>query len=168
MIRPDLDGYYMRMAWDASRRGNCIRRSVGALIVDKCGIISTGYNGTPFGVQNCNEDGCPRCASNAPRHEGYDTCLCIHAEQNAIILAARKGKKIKGKRMYTTLRPCLDCLKMIVQAGIQEIVFDRLFDLNEELEETYQMLLSQSGIRIRRYPLTRPLEVFSDEVKALQ
>lgn len=164
MTRPAWDGYYMRLAWDASRRGNCIRRSVGALIVDKCGIISMGYNGTPFDVQNCDEDGCPRCASNAPRHEGYDTCLCIHAEQNAIILAARTGKATEGKRMYTTLRPCLDCLKMIVQAGISEIVFDLPFELNEELEETYQMLLSQSGVRIRRHPLTRPLTMFPDEI----
>jgi dCMP deaminase len=157
--RPSEDGYYIHIAWDISLRGNCIRRAVGSLIVGEWGIISNGYNGTPFGVRNCDEGGCPRCISNAIRHQGYDTCLCIHAEQNAIILAARRGSAINNTRLYTTLRPCLDCLKMIVQAGISEIVYNLPFELNDRLEKTYQTLLTESGIIIRRYPSTAPLEL---------
>ena len=166
--RPSWDDYYMQIAWTVSRRGNCIRRAVGALIVDELGIISNGYNGTPSGMRNCNEGGCPRCVSNAPRHEGYNMCLCIHAEQNAIILAARAGKGTAGKSLYTTLRPCLDCLKIIVQAGIYEIVYDWPFKLTEELEETYQILLTQVGIRMRRHPLTRPLTMFPNDIGVTQ
>jgi dCMP deaminase len=166
--RPSLDDYYMQIAWAVSRRGNCIRRVVGALIVDELGIISNGYNGTPSGMRNCNEGGCPRCISNALRHEGYNLCLCIHAEQNAIILAARAGKETNGKTLYTTLRPCLDCLKIIVQAGICEIVYDRPFKLTEDLEETYQILSTQVGIRIRRHPLTQPLTMFTHDIEVSQ
>ena len=152
LIRPPWDDYYMNIAWDVSIRSNCQRRPVGALIVIDRRIVSTGYNGTPFGVKNCNEGGCPRCASDAPRHQGYELCLCVHAEQNAVLLAARQGTATDHAALYVTLRPCLGCLKALVQAGIREIIYDQPFDYNGEIEGTYQGLLAEAGVVMRQHP----------------
>jgi dCMP deaminase len=151
-VRPTWDDYYMNIAWDVSIRSNCSRRPVGALIVVARSIVSTGYNGTPFGVKNCNEGGCPRCASNALRHQGYETCLCVHAEQNAILLAARHGTATDLSSLYVTLRPCFGCLKEVIQAGIREIVYDQPFNYIDEMEETYQRLLIEAGVVMRQHP----------------
>jgi dCMP deaminase len=149
--RPAWNDYYINIAWVVSSRSSCIRRAVGALIVMDKRIVSTGYNGTPFGVRNCDEGGCPRCASDTPAQAGYDWCLCVHAEQNAIALAARQGTATEGASLYVTLRPCLGCLKEAVQAGIREIIYDQPFDYDPDLEAAYQSLLSQSGIRMRQH-----------------
>lgn len=154
-VRPSWDEYYTGIAQVVSSRANCLRRSVGALIVVDRRIISTGYNGTPFGVKNCNEGGCTRCASDVPRLSGYDWCLCVHAEQNAITLAARQGTATDRAILYVTLRPCFNCLKEALQAGIREIVYDQPFDYSDEIEEAYQTLLAQSGIIMRCYPYSR-------------
>jgi dCMP deaminase len=154
--RPSWDDYYMNIAWVVSSRSNCLRRAVGGLLVVERRIVSTGYNGTPFGVKNCNEGGCPRCASELPRQAGYEWCLCVHAEQNAIALAARQGTATDGANLYVTLRPCFGCLKEAVQAGIREIVYDQPFDYSEDLEGTYQDLLAQSGLRMRQHQLSAP------------
>ncbi|HEU5441544.1 MAG TPA: dCMP deaminase family protein [Ktedonobacterales bacterium] len=157
--RPSWDDYFINIAWVVSSRANCLRRGVGALIVMEKRIVSTGYNGTPFGVQNCDEGGCPRCASELPRQAGYDWCLCVHAEQNAIALAARQGTATEGARLYVTLRPCFGCLKEAVQAGIREIVYDQPFDYQPDLEEAYQSLVTQSGLTLRQhnYSATHPV-----------
>ncbi len=149
--RPTWDDYYMHIAWVVSSRSNCLRRAVGALLVVRRSIISTGYNGTPFGVRNCNEGGCPRCGSDVPRQSGYDWCLCVHAEQNAIALAARQGTATEGASLFVNLRPCFGCLKEIVQAGIHEVVFDQPFGYNDELELAYQTLLAESGVTMRQH-----------------
>ncbi len=153
--RPSWDDYFISIAWVVASRSNCLRRSVGAIIVADKRIVSTGYNGTPFGVKNCDEGGCPRCASDLPRQAGYDWCLCVHAEQNAIALAARQGTATEGARLYVTLRPCFSCLKEAVQAGIREIVYDQPFDYAPELEEAYQLLLRQSGLLMRQHPYSQ-------------
>jgi dCMP deaminase len=139
----------MKMAEDASTRSNCLRRRVGAVIVKQRNIISTGYNGTPIGVKNCFEGGCPRCQSDIEPGQGYDTCICVHAEANAILLAARHGNTTDGGVLYTTLRPCFSCLKEAVQAGIREIVFKEGEAYDGPLEEAYQMLVSESGLTLR-------------------
>lgn len=149
--RPSWDDYYMHIAWVVSSRSNCLRRAVGALVVVRRSVISTGYNGTPFGVKNCDEGGCPRCASDLPRQSGYDWCLCVHAEQNAIALAARQGTATESGSLYVNLRPCFSCLKEMVQAGVREVVYDQPFDYNADLEESYQMLLRESGIIMRQH-----------------
>lgn len=150
--RPSWDDYYTNIAWVVSSRSNCSRRAVGALIVMERRIVSTGYNGTPFGVTNCDEGGCPRCASDTVSQAGYDWCLCVHAEQNAIALAARQGTATDGASLYATLRPCFGCLKEAVQAGIREIVYDQPFDYTPELEAAYQTLLTGSGVVLRQHP----------------
>lgn len=153
--RPPWLDYFMGIAWDVSGRANCSRRPVGALIVKDQRIISTGYNGTPFGVKNCDEGGCSRCESDAPRHHGYETCLCVHAEQNAIVLAARQGTATENATLYVTLRPCLGCLKEIIQAGIREVVYDQPFDYEGKLknvEKAYQNLIKDANILMRQHP----------------
>ncbi len=158
-IRPSWDDYYINIAWVVSSRSNCIRRQVGALIAVDRRIVSTGYNGTPFGVKNCDEGGCPRCNSDIPSQAGLDWCLCVHAEQNAIALAARQGTATDGGSLYVTFRPCFGCLKDAVQAGIREIVYDQPYDYSDDLEEAYQTLLKESGIVMRQHPYsaTRPV-----------
>ena len=126
--RPGWDEYYMGIARAVATRSNCIRRRVGALVVVEKAIIATGYNGTPMGVANCSDGGCPRCASDAPPGAGYDTCVCVHAEQNAIVMAARHGNATNGGILYATLRPCFGCAKESIQAGIREIVFDEPYE----------------------------------------
>ena len=149
--RPSWDEYFMKIAEDASTRSNCLRRKVGALIVKQRNIISTGYNGTPIGVKNCFEGGCPRCQSDIEPGQGYDTCICVHAEANAILLAARHGNVTEGGVLYTTLRPCFSCLKEAVQAGIREIVFEGGDAYEGPLEDAYQMLVRESGLTLRRF-----------------
>ncbi|HPA94765.1 MAG: dCMP deaminase family protein [Acidobacteria bacterium] len=153
MKRPGWDEYYLGIARAVAVRANCLRRQVGAVIVVDNAIIATGYNGTPVGVRNCCDGGCPRCASEAPPGAAYDSCICVHAEQNAIVFAARHGNATQGGTLYTTLRPCFGCLKESIQAGIREIVFAEPFAYDGELEEVYQRLVEESGIRLRRVEL---------------
>jgi dCMP deaminase len=150
MQRPSWDDYYMEIARTVARRSNCVRRGVGAIIVVHKAIISAGYNGAPMGVTNCCDGGCPRCSSDAPPGEGYDTCICVHAEQNAMILAARHGNATNGGVLYTTLRPCFGCVKEAIQAGIDEIVFDEPYAYPEELEDVYRRVIEESGLSLRQ------------------
>jgi dCMP deaminase len=150
--RPGWDEYYMNIARAVATRSNCLRRGVGALVVVDNAIIAAGYNGTPMGVLNCCDGGCPRCSSDVPSGEGYDSCLCVHAEQNAIVLAARHGNATSGGTLYSTLRPCFGCAKESIQAGIVEIVFGEPYDYGPGLEEVYRRLIVESGVRLRQYP----------------
>lgn len=147
--RPSWDEYFMNIAHDVAMRSNCLRRSIGAVIVKGRNIVSTGYNGTPVGVRNCFDGGCPRCQSDAPSHTGYDTCICVHAEENAIAFAARHGTAANGSVMYTTLRPCLGCLKLCIQAGIREVVYGESYEYEGELEAVYHQLVEEAGLRLR-------------------
>jgi dCMP deaminase len=154
--RPGWDEYFMAIARDVSRRSNCIRRSVGAIIVKGKSIVSTGYNGTPMGVRNCFDGGCLRCNSPVPTGQGYDTCICVHAEANAMLLAARHGTAIENGILYSTLRPCFGCLKEAVQAGIKEIVFEHDFAYEGELEEVYQSLRQEADLVMRQVEPAQP------------
>lgn len=102
----------MRIAHITSTRTNCMKRAVGAVIVKENRIVATGYNGTPFGMVNCNEGGCGRCNSNTKAGIALDECLCIHAEENAVIEGGRA--KINGGTCYVTTYPCLTCAKTLV------------------------------------------------------
>jgi dCMP deaminase len=150
MDRPGWDEYFMTIAHDVARRANCSRRQVGAIIVKGRSIVSTGYNGTPMGVRNCFDGGCIRCASTVASGQAYDTCICVHAEANAMLLAARHGTAIEAGILYSTLRPCFGCLKESLQAGIQEIVYDVDMPYQDDLEEAYQGLLHEAGIIMRQ------------------
>jgi dCMP deaminase len=129
--RPGWDEYFMKIAQIAALRSNCMKRKVAAVIVRDRRIISTGYNGTPRGVRNCNEGGCPRCNSFADSGTALSECLCSHAEENAIVQAAYHGISVRGSTLYSTFSPCLICTKMIINAGILEVVFNLDYPLND-------------------------------------
>lgn len=88
-LRPSWDTYFMHLSDLAARRSNCMKRRVGCILVKDSRIVATGYNGTPRGLRNCNEGGCGRCNGNAPCGMGLDRCLCMHAEENALLEAGR-------------------------------------------------------------------------------
>jgi dCMP deaminase len=143
--RPPWDEYFMNIAHAAATRANCIKRKVGAILVVDRRIISTGYNGTPRGTRNCNEGGCPRCAGAATAGSRLDECLCSHAEENALTQAAYHGVAVRGATIYTTLCPCLMCSKMIINAGVAEVVHDAAY----AMDQTSADLLRQAGVKIR-------------------
>ena len=149
--RPSWDDYFLALAEQVSRRSPDPDTKHGCVLVDSDHrVISTGYNGTPIGVQNCYEGGCPRCASDAPTGTSLDTCLCVHAEENAICFAARHGARTEGGILFSTTRPCFGCLKESIQAGIVRIVYVEPYDYEPELEDVYQQLVSESGITFER------------------
>src|SRR4051794_10190108 len=125
--RPEHDRYFMEIAIAVRRRAVCLGRKVGAVLVQDGRIISTGYNGTPENMANCDdrERGCLRCSERErfKPGEGYDLCICVHAEQNALLSAARFGTSVEGATMYTTVRPCFGCTKEALQAKVQAIYY---------------------------------------------
>ncbi len=147
--RPGWDEYFMRIARIVALRSNCVKRKVASIIVRDRRIISTGYNGTPRGVRNCNQGGCPRCNSLAPSGTRLDECVCSHGEENAIVQAAYHGIAIKDAVLYTTLSPCLQCTKMIINAGIREVVYNAQYPLGEAARR----ILAEAGVVCRQLDL---------------
>lgn len=139
---------FMIEAWKAAEWSNCSRRKVGAVVVRDSTIMIEAYNGTPPGMVPCNEGGCPRCLSETPQGQEYESCLCVHAEQAAIALAARTGLEIEGATMYCTLRPCLTCAKLCMQAGITQIIYDNNTGFSPDVEESYEQLIQQTGLTL--------------------
>jgi len=146
------DEYYMGIAFAVREKANCTGRKVGAVLVKENRIISTGYNGTPEGMTNCMDGGCERCRNRETYASsvGYDVCICVHAEQNALITAARFGNSIEGSVIYSTLRPCFDCSKTMLQAKVHAIYF--LHDWShpiESLQLQYEMVQERipGGVR---------------------
>lgn len=145
-IRPTWDEYFMDIAKVASLRSNCLKRKVAAVIVRDKRIVSTGYNGTPRGLVNCNEGGCPRCYNFSGSGKDLGECLCSHAEENAIVQAAYHGVSIKGSTLYTTFSPCLLCTKMIINSGIQEVAYNAAYPM----AELPLKLLKEAYIKVRQ------------------
>ena len=118
----------MLQAEIAKLRSNCLTRHIGAVIVKDNRQIATGYNGTPSGIKNCFEGGCPRCTARINGEikagESLDRCLCTHAEANAIMQCALFGNagSTKGATMYSTFAPCIECSKMAISVGITRLV----------------------------------------------
>ena len=125
-MRPTFDTYFMRLAELASSRSNCMKRGNGAIITKDQRVVSTGYNGTPFSLTNCNEGGCQRCNDNVQQGIDLDKCICMHAEESAVMEAGRP--RCLGGTIYTTSFPCQLCAKMIIQAGIVRICYNKNFD----------------------------------------
>jgi len=147
--RPGWDEYFMSIARVVASRSNCVKRKVAAVITKDRRIISTGYNGTPRGVKNCNEGGCPRCNAFAEGGTKLDECLCSHGEENAITQAAYHGVSVRGGALYTTLCPCLICTKMIINAGLEEVVYNADYPLGD----VSLSLLREAGIKARQVAL---------------
>jgi dCMP deaminase len=147
--RPGWDEYFMSIAQMVASRSNCVKRKVGAVIALDRRIISTGYNGTPRGVRNCNEGGCPRCNAFAPGGTALSECVCSHGEENAITQAAYHGVSVRGASLYTTFCPCLLCTKMIINAGISEVIYNADYPL----ADLSLALLREAGLKVRQVPL---------------
>jgi dCMP deaminase len=126
-----FDRRYLRMARIWAENSYCIRRKVGALIVKERMIISDGYNGTPTGFENICED-----------EENHTKAYVLHAEANAITKVAQSSNSSKGATLYTTASPCLECAKLIIQAGIIRVVYGEKYRITDGIE-----LLQRAGIQ---------------------
>ena len=147
--RPSWDEYFMSIARVVATRSNCVKRKVAAVITRDRRIVSTGYNGTPRGVRNCNEGGCPRCNSFAEGGTRLDECLCSHGEENAITQVAYHGVSVRDATLYTTFSPCLICTKMIINAGIVEVVYNAHYPMGD----VSLNLLKEAGVKLRQVSL---------------
>ncbi|MEL1133569.1 dCMP deaminase family protein [Desulfitobacterium sp. THU1] len=121
--RPGWDEYFMQMAQVVAGRSTCLRRQVGAVIVKDKQILSTGYNGSPSGLSHCAEKGCLRQQLGIPSGERAEICRAVHAEQNALVQAAKHGVVINGADIYTTVQPCVLCTKLLINAGIKRVFY---------------------------------------------
>ena len=124
MTRPSWDEYFMDIAHLVKKRSTCLRRQVGAVLAKDKNILATGYNGPPSGTAHCIDAGCLREKLGIPSGERHEICRGLHAEQNAIIQAAKHGTGIKDSVLYCTNLPCVICSKMIINAGIRTIIYD--------------------------------------------
>lgn len=158
-IRPCWDTYFTSLANLASLRSNCMKRRVGAVLVtnDKR-VLSTGYNGTPRGMINCNEGGCARCNGQnyfpnqltstnhvASCGVNLEECLCLHAEENALLEAGRD--RISNSTLYCNTCPCLRCSIKIVQCGVREVIYSQPYSMDQQA----QRIFLEAGIKLRQF-----------------
>jgi len=136
----------MDIARLVASRSTCLRRQVGALLVKDKNILTTGYNGTPSGIVHCETVGCLRQQLNVPSGERHELCRGLHAEQNAIIQAARHGGNIAAATLYCTNSPCIICSKMLINAGIREIIY-----LDGYPDQLSLEMLKEAGITCRQF-----------------
>ncbi len=146
MSRPQWDDYFMDIVDIIKNRSTCLRRQVGAVIVQDKRILATGYNGAPSGCRHCEEVGCLREQLKIPSGERHELCRASHAEQNAIVQAAKHGVSIDGATIYVTAQPCVICSKLIINAGISRIVYSGSYPDKLSME-----LLQEAGIKVESY-----------------
>ena len=143
------DRRFMEMAGLVSSWASCYQkdRKIGAVIVRDKRVMTTGYNGAPAGVKTCVERGeCLRKKLGIPSGTRHEMCYAVHAEQNAIIQAAKLGIEISGATLYCTHQPCILCAKMIVNAGIVRVVYGEGYPDEFALE-----IFQEAGVRVERY-----------------
>jgi len=144
--RPDWTDYFMDITRLVSRRSTCIRRQVGAIVVKDKRILATGYNGVPTGLPHCEDVGCIREQNKIPSGQRHELCRGLHAEQNTIIQAAFHGISISGATLFCTTLPCSICLKMLINAGIREIIYEQGYP-----DDLAQSLLEQSDLELTKH-----------------
>lgn len=145
-LRPSWDAYFMRLANLAALRSNCMKRQVGAVLVRDNRVIATGYNGTPRGLTNCNQGGCKRCNSGNSSGIDLKTCLCLHAEENALLEAGR-DRVGHSSSIYCNTCPCLTCAIKIAQSGITEVVYSQSYSMDTATAE----IMRSANIKLRQY-----------------
>lgn len=153
-MRLGVDEYFMKIANVVSERSTCLRNNVGAVLVKDKYIIATGYNGPPRGLPHCET--CKR--EGFKSGEKHELSRAVHAEQNAIIQAALHGVSPEGSVLYCTHFPCTTCLRMLVNAGITEIVYEAPYDIDNPVKKE---LVEESGIGIRQLKVNgepKPIE----------
>jgi dCMP deaminase len=143
-FRPSWDEYFMQVARLVAKRATCLRRRVGAVLVKDKRILATGYNGAPSGLTHCLEIGCLRQKLKIPSGQRHELCRGLHAEQNALIQAALCGISAKDSILYATNQPCVICAKMLINAGIKEIVIAQGYP--DKLAQTF---LKEANIKVR-------------------
>jgi dCMP deaminase len=143
--RPSWDTYFLEIAGLVSTRSTCLRRRVGAILVKEKRVLATGYNGAPSGLRHCLEIGCLREQHRIPSGERHELCRALHAEQNAIIQSAVHGVAIKGATLYATTQPCIICSKMLINAGIERVVYSSGYPDEMSID-----FLTQAGIELVR------------------
>lgn len=143
--RPSWDEYFLEMAKLVAKRSTCLRRSVGAVLVKGKRILATGYNGAPAGLKHCIDMGCMRQKLKIPSGERHELCRALHAEQNALIQASLYGISVAGSILYATNQPCVICAKMLINAGIKEIVIAAGYP-----DKMAADFLKQAKIKIRK------------------
>ena len=144
MERIVKENYYLDIAETVLERSTCLRRQYGAIIVRNDEIVATGYNGAPRGRKNCSDLGyCVREQMRVPRGERYELCRSVHAEANAITKLARSSNNSDGSTLYVTASPCIECAKLIIQAGIKRVVYAEKYRLNDGIE-----LMERAGIKV--------------------
>lgn len=141
------DERFMRLTEQVGSWASCLRRKVGAVIVREKRVMATGYNGAPAGISTCIERGeCMRTKLGIASGTHAELCYAAHAEQNAIIQAARYGVNIDGATLYCTHQPCVICAKMIINAGIRRVVY------KEGYPDDFSMkLFEEAGTEITKY-----------------
>ncbi|KAF2478260.1 uncharacterized protein BDR25DRAFT_250967 [Lindgomyces ingoldianus] len=154
-LRPSWDQYFMQLADLAAHRSNCMKRRVGCVVAREKRVISTGYNGTPRGMTNCSEGGCSRCNNASSAGVGLSTCLCLHAEENALLEAGR-DRIGAGSILYCNTCPCLTCSVKITQVGISEVVYNQGYLVDTKTAEIF----AEGGVRLRQF--TPPTEGLVD------
>jgi len=160
--RPSWDEYFMKAAFLVSERSTCLRRAVGAVLVKDKQILATGYNGAPRGIQHCEKSGCLREKLNIPSGERHEICRGLHAEQNVILQAALHGVSTQNSSLYITNTPCSICAKMIINAGIKEVIVFSQYPDKMAIE-----LLNESEVNIRKLDDKTIMEAIKHEMPLL-
>ena len=148
MTRPTWNEYFMTIARMVTKRSTCLRRQVGAILVKEKRILATGYNGAPAGIRHCEEVGCLRVDSSVPSGMRHELCRGLHAEQNAIIQAAYHGIPIGDSILYCTNKPCAICSKMLINAGIKKIFYEKGYD-----DPLADQLFAEAGVEIVEFAI---------------
>ncbi|MFC1698820.1 cytidine/deoxycytidylate deaminase family protein [Candidatus Omnitrophota bacterium] len=143
--RPSWDEYFLGIAQLVSRRSTCLRRKVGAVVVKERRILATGYNGTPSGIKHCAQTKCLRAKMNIPSGQRHELCRGLHAEQNALLQAALYGIGLRESALYITNLPCIICAKMIINAGIKEVVIAGSYP-----DKMARQFLEEASIKVRK------------------
>jgi dCMP deaminase len=143
--RPGWDEYFLEIATLVAQRSTCLRRKVGALVVKDRRILATGYNGTPSGIKHCSQVGCLRDKLKIPSGERHELCRGLHAEQNVLLQASLHGVSLRDGVLYVTNQPCIICTKMIINAGISEVVMSGPYPDAMALS-----FLKEAKIRVRK------------------
>lgn len=158
MTRPPWDEYFMKIAALIAERSTCLRHNVGAVVVRDKRVITTGYNGAGRGKESCKDKGsCLKDELGIASGERHETCVGIHAEQNAIIQGAYHGTLIKGGTIYSTHTPCMICAKMILNAGLERVV-----SYHGYADKESQEYLEEAGIKLDMAKRPDGIIVFKD------
>jgi dCMP deaminase len=143
--RPSWDDYFLELANAASSRATCDRGKSGCVVVRDKQVLATGYVGSPAGLPHCDDVGHLMKKVIQENGEISEHCLrTVHAEQNAICQAAKRGISIEGATVYTRMTPCRTCTMLLINCGIKKVVCERKYQLAEESEQ----LLAEAGIEL--------------------